>query len=1229
MTVTETLQQITSLFEQQLQILKVLNDSFFTKQSHLEAVVGDTRYVIPSFLSLENKINFLQDAFNNLVNAPQTGEAWYNFDGNSRAIEVRGYQAAPNPIHLTVPTQFGTEEITRFKDMMSPSPYVYVDLSDIPDDIHQVVVRKIIPYNDNLISYFKSKSSPEWIDVYGYFQGNRTGETTGGTATAMIEGTDYIMYDSVYDLPIRRMTCSGEYVVTEIVEDKITENIEEWITVKISEDTPLKYKFADGTTEDDLAVGDILTNYNGSCRLKIIDMNTAAMQMTLLVMSGEFINIIPAGDDEEISDYSKLRFYRAADFSKDKYIHIPLEEDQYVCIFVAPLNSRMNVQSEWGTGMFLDVDSLTITIDGNTTDFRTYYEQNVQNVGDTLNELAAIMPYPITKFTADEYSTIVSASPELDENNLAVIQVNKHLNDAETVQNIRSLYKQKQQYKVDLQTVQDKIAALQAELAAISFDDMSGTRSMYTAQITDLKNQQNDLNKSISKATESIAEAANDAEIPIEEAKFRIRGYLDVEQFLTEIDGNGDGSLVSLSDVIGIQVEYRYKNPDIPQANVQPIGGDNFIFTEWNRYQPPLRARNMRYENGKYYVNYDDVDTDGKFKLSDNNNKFNQIDIPISQGETVDIRVRVVYAFGYPFMTTTSSWSRILNVEFPPELVKDVEVITIIEENNSDIETNRFNTILDNKGVTEHVGDELMDQDIKYFHRPENISSGFYTSERRVIPLRDKLQDLDNRLTEAMDALLGSTSDVIQVTFTVNDITTTLQPDIDNTVLLPAYSSIIKGSVQSGSIYKDDSGAVIASGMLTITNISSHSVRLFSLFPAARDKFVGGQNPYIMSGGEVDDAKIIHFNTSVDDVMNFKCQITDFDDLGGAGGEDAATNNAYIFDAATRKLVVTTSEGDTSGMPMGITGDDGALSDILAGGRIPLYGVDPSTGFVLGYAAYADNGDIYTAAGAFKSVADGTFKDAQTRYAGQTVIKASQAGNFDNPGLWDGNLNNITLLTEDTIGQVVNTEDYLGPCILYSDIDAIVTVDVDLSVKNEIPEGTANMKGTGINWQRGNQLLYFRTTNPYDGSRLSPALHTIKEQFQWYATPGSVLGVVAYPYVNSKYALCLDSDAVSGYRLLNSSESIAIPINVVYKLTDSSISIVENAIGETTPGQATSNALTESSYTIGFNIRNSLYSDPLYYQFTLVARYNQSTSDTLQNARTSVKDLTKYNVTVR
>ena len=55
-----------------------------------------------SFLSLENKINALRDDFENLVNAPKTGEAHFTFDGSSKVIELKGYN---NTLYLYLPSR--------------------------------------------------------------------------------------------------------------------------------------------------------------------------------------------------------------------------------------------------------------------------------------------------------------------------------------------------------------------------------------------------------------------------------------------------------------------------------------------------------------------------------------------------------------------------------------------------------------------------------------------------------------------------------------------------------------------------------------------------------------------------------------------------------------------------------------------------------------------------------------------------------------------------------------------------------------------------------------------------------------------------------------------------------------------------------------------------------------------------------------------------------------------
>ena len=52
--IADYLARVESLTSTNLQILKTINDSFFTKKNHLFAEVDNTTYVIPSFVSLEN-----------------------------------------------------------------------------------------------------------------------------------------------------------------------------------------------------------------------------------------------------------------------------------------------------------------------------------------------------------------------------------------------------------------------------------------------------------------------------------------------------------------------------------------------------------------------------------------------------------------------------------------------------------------------------------------------------------------------------------------------------------------------------------------------------------------------------------------------------------------------------------------------------------------------------------------------------------------------------------------------------------------------------------------------------------------------------------------------------------------------------------------------------------------------------------------------------------------------
>lgn len=854
MTVSECLQQLSVLTKQNLQILQTINDAFYTKANHLSTQVGDVTYNIPSYIALENKVNHVQDAFNNLVHAAQAGEAWFNFDGNSREIMVRGYQQAPNPIDLKPTNFFQTEPRFLFKDMLTPQPYLNFDLSTIPDDCNTVVVKKLIPYHADLQQALRLESGVDNPDTAtSLMPWSTVRKCLESHSPDYIEGTDYLEYETTYTLPLRKNIQVGSYVIESIESDEINADLENEITFKIHQATPLTAWDQDGIIESDLRAGDVLVTWDGAAKLKILSIQPANRTIKLLVMSGEYVNPVGVGNLdmtrekllEFVSDNSKLRLYSA--ITQDRYIHVPLEEDKYVYITIAPINERLNTRSEWGAGLFINTDYLKL-VNPDGDGFRTYYNQNVRNIGDAIIELSSILYPSITKYTEAQMKAM-SAPVEMDSSTVKVVQINKHLNDSESVKNIRALYSQKKQYQSDLSEIQSRIRTLSDELLTISFDDMSGTRSAITAQVTDLKSQQNDIITSITKITESIADSANNATIPIEAGKFRIRGYVDVDKFIDQVVeafAPEDEERVSIGNslrdnILGVQCKYRYRNPSIPQANVSTI--NDFLYTEWSLYEPPLRERTMLYKDGTYKIQFHDLETSStgetSFNQTRNENKFNQLDIPISQGENVEFQVRILWGFGHPFVTVASEWSEPVEVSFPEELIQDVQVTTIISENNDDIESNRFQNILREEGIAGHIDDKVEDQDVTYFHRPETISSGFYTAERRIVPLKDKLLELSNNLQSVMDQIEGTHSESIRVSLVIDNNEVELLPDVSNVYQLPAYSSISSSddSIPSGSAYKDGEVVKIAA-QIKVTNTSNHTVRLFPVFPGPRDSHI-------------------------------------------------------------------------------------------------------------------------------------------------------------------------------------------------------------------------------------------------------------------------------------------------------------------------------------------------------------------------------------------------------
>lgn len=799
--ITECLAKLQELTTKNFEILKALNDSFYTKKNHIVANIDNTNYVIPSFLYLENKIDSLQADFENLVDAPKTGEAVTFFDGTTQKMQLLGYSVFPNRLTLAPVTEFETKKNTIFRDFMTPTPYLKVDVSSISNMVKNIAIRKVCIKNDDLSNRVRAISTNNNI-LYS---------DLSKVLFLYEKDVDYIEYDTTQRLPYRKPTTFGTYTIHAIDADWNDANFVEHYTLQLDQD--LMYYGDDETIQYDLLPGDMLVTNNNKVQLKITDVHPLSKTIGVEVMYGGYADL--ATTDSNNTDLYTLKLYQSVNYNDIKYAEVPLEEDRYVCIFVAPIDDTLNAQASWGTGLYLDVDDLRME-DG--TPFRTYYNENVNNIGDTLYDITQMLNSSLTNLTEPEWNNVITNKPVILSDNISVTQINKHLNDSDTVKTIRSLYDEKNTYKSELDTIQKSIDEITSTLSELSFDDTTNNRTLYTSQLQDLKSQKIDITNSIYSISQNIASAANSADVPIENAKYHIRGFVDAPSMTV-----GDVT----TSVIKIDVEYRYKNKNKFTGNAESIGEEGYIYSDWNKMESFYNRKHPHIQpNGTYKFLYD----------ADNSNinepSFNQLDIPISQGESVDVRVRYVYDLGFPFVETLSDWSDVLNIPFPDEYVQDVDVLQIIDENNDDIKNNYFSSVLNKTGIVQHVDDKIEDQNLTYFHSPEHIASGFYTNERRIIPLSTKLSDMITEINNLKAEVLGQQSNNLQIYLTDNENSLQMQPNILNEFRVSAYMNNPDKLTEMGSI-ADVFGTAVAYKQLNLNlyNVGQYDMKIYTMFP--------------------------------------------------------------------------------------------------------------------------------------------------------------------------------------------------------------------------------------------------------------------------------------------------------------------------------------------------------------------------------------------------------------
>lgn len=823
--------KLQGLYSDAVNMLTAINQSLSTTASEITLSIGDinnagngesTNIRIPSFLYLENKIEQLSNNFDALFDMPNSGEAWFHNDSNMYKLEMVKSTSAPiTPKFNTKNLSVSIKDNNILKDMVNPKTYIRLNIDNLPDNISEMYMKKMVFFSKEL---YDSLSNA----------GLLTYEDYKAALYNFNPGIDYEEYDSVLDLPIKRDVYKSRFEIIEIPNkeyknpyySEIETDSHKHLTYELKLNTITYTDQEDSAQEFTLKAGDYISLVNEHNIYKVKNVTNTHDIITgkddFSVIIKEVVGHIALQTTDENSSMV-FQIYNN-NYSKYHYVDIPLEENPYICIFIGTIQN--NVRSTLSKPYLIDLNTIYMRnangdfiFDGNSSKPMTYiqyYNKYCKNIGDLILGLSETAYPQLSNFSNFELQQLTSSvgiqtlvSNTIDnENILSVKRINSHLIDDVTSQNIISLHQQKAEINSQLTTVQNNIDQIYNQLTTTDFSqEVIITQESLKSQINEYYSERLTLQQQYISLVNNINNLKGDAK-GYEAAKFRIRGTTVITQLEEYLKANID----SKCNIIGADIEYKYKSINSDTTNVQDINSS--LFTDWNKLNNPDRERELVFDSvtGSYKLEFVNYDT------STNIIKWNQVDIPINQGEDVVIRIRYKYNIGQPFIDLYTPWSDTLTVTFPTEYEEVTELYDIIAKNDNDAISARFSNTLITEGYQEHINNKLIDASQTFFHMPENIYSGFNTPENSLISLKDKLVEMNNELTKYRQLIDNELNSEYTVYLQYDNNVVELFSNTNNEV------TISEANALNGSFIKKDMN-------LVIKNTGDIAINFYSIFP--------------------------------------------------------------------------------------------------------------------------------------------------------------------------------------------------------------------------------------------------------------------------------------------------------------------------------------------------------------------------------------------------------------
>lgn len=708
------------VYSNSIEVLNKLFNSLTSKE--LSATITlknasgeDVVMTLPNLFFLDSEIKRLD---NNLNSLGGINNVVYlqNSDGTYNKVFSDKLTSTPKPVsNLRLPVEFNRKNNWFFENFLTPLLYIDFDLTDLIDDnVHKLSVTRIILNTNNDIST-------------DYFNSQLKGRTDLDYDNLLLnlgqQGISFYIDNDTYNLNPSILRYNGSFGVTNTFES-FNDSLGRLVRY---------YRFTNVNYTDNLSslkntqtlkVGDVLSvSKSTKYKVETIDVESRVLSLTLLNGSEP----IPVGDNVLTLDSQTY---------SNKKISVNVGYDEKQIIFVTPIND-LNVTTPFlSNGVCFDSNELRLVNSNNQViTLEDYYRNEVVDFGQQIMNLAKEKSIPTI------FGEIPNA-PNLTLNNFKVEQINTHIGNENVTENIKRLLADKTQTKNDISAKGVAIATLVLQIQRTS---PGSERTKFENDLTKLTGERNSLVSKYNSIITSLSLIYKENSVENIRPKYRIRGFWD---YPNKVFNERTG----FQEIVNFKVYYRYltingTSPNSKEITYTTTDGRQFtgVFSNWNVYNTEPRKRFFDVTTNRFVWAEDNT-------ADPNEINSNQLDIPISIGEAVEIRLQSVSEAGYPSNPLISDYSNSVVIPFPESLNEQIDLYALLEESAREQERALIYQEIANYDFARHFLNNRFVDNVYFGHDTTEVShydgSGYVRVSEVISNLQSQITELNNRLQQ-------------------------------------------------------------------------------------------------------------------------------------------------------------------------------------------------------------------------------------------------------------------------------------------------------------------------------------------------------------------------------------------------------------------------------------------------------------------------------------------------